>query len=513
MVGENSGIGTVENCYNTGTVSSDNSAATIGGVVGYFIYDNDSKQGTVENCYNAGEVKGSARNAGGVVGFEHIIKEEVTVTNCYNTGNVSSKNGGSHWVGGVVGYFKNDISEEETINSITNCYYLTDTAEEGVGESVLAHVNQPKSLTAEEFAKEDRFPSDWFNSTWEMSELLGRPILRSNREGGSGTPASPYEIPDLATLEYYRKKINADTEGTTYRGASYVLTADIDMSGKYGEGEDKDSWEPIGTYDTPFTGTFDGGGHSITGLYIYEPAPGYQGLFGYMCGTNSAVRNLTVSGTVSGSLLSSVGGVVGYNNGGTIENCTFEGSVSNSDRGNAVGGVVGENSGTVKNCTFKDGNVSVSGSPLSYVGGVVGENSGTVKNCSNTGMVSVSGIGMGGSAGGVVGQNANGIVESCYNTGTVTGTGTSAGGVVGENSGTVENCYNTGKVNGGDYAGGVVGKNNSSTVENCSNTGTVSGSNNAGGVVGENRERHRRKLLQYRQGQRRGLCRWCGRRE
>ena len=204
-----------------------------------------------------------------------------------------------------------------------------------------------------------------------------------------------------------------------------------------------------------------------------------------MSGTNSAVRNLTVSGTVSGGYLSSVGGVVGYNNGGTIENCTFEGSVSNSDRGNAVGGVIGENSGTVKNCTFKDGNVSVSDSLLGYAGGVVGENSGTVKNCSNTGTVSVSGIGMGGSAGGVVGQNG-GTVENCSNAGEVSGDNNPAGGVVGENRGTVENCSNTGKVSGTDTsAGGVVGENNG-IVENCSNTGEVSGEGSVGGVVGEN---------------------------
>lgn len=503
VVGENSGIGTVENCYNTGTVSSDNSAATIGGVVGYFIYDNDSKQGTVENCYNAGEVKGSARNAGGVVGFEHIIKEEVTVTNCYNTGAVS----GGSYVGGVVGYFKNDISEEETINSITNCYYLTDTAEEGVGESVLAHVNQPKSLTAEEFAKEDRFPSDWFTSTWEMSELLGRPILQSNREGGSGTPASPYEIPDLATLEYYRAKINDDNDN--YGNKSYVLTADIDMSGKYGE--NKNSWTPIGTSLASFTGTFDGQGYSIMGLYVYVSEilyNHYQGLFGYV--GEGTVKNLTISGTVSGAPNSSVGGVVGQNDGGTIENCKFEGSIRGTTNCFA-GGVVGQNyGGTVKNCSNAG---TVSGTDTS-AGGVVGENSGTVTNChNNAGTVS----GDDNPAGGVVGANS-GTVENCSNTGKVSGTGgmqAPAGGVVGENdSGTVKNCSNTGEVNGtGVPAGGVVGWNIVGTVTNCSNTGTVSGSNNAGGVVGENRERHRRKLLQYRQGQRRGLCRWCGRRE
>ncbi len=535
VVGINLG-GTVENCYNTGTVSSENSNADIGGVVGYLAEDKYIK-GIVKNCYNAGTVNGSARNVGGVVGY---INGGGTATNCYNTGNVSSESTENHWVGGVVGLNKaNNLYE----NYVISCYYLKGTADIGIGQQGEGY-DATKSLTAEDFAKEDSFPSDWdFASTWEMSELLGRPILQSNREGGSGTPDSPYEIPDLATLERARNLINEDTEGTTYRSASYVLTDDIDMSEEYGEGEGKDSWTPIGSFSNAFTGTFDGQGHSIRGLYIVNTSSPfsthYPGLFGYV--GEGTVKNLTISGNVSGAPMDSVGGVVGYNNGGTIENCKFEGSIRGGDYGGTVGGVVGENTnGTVKNCS-NTGTVSGTGASAGGVvgensgtvtnchnnagtvsgddnpaGGVVGENSGTVENCSNTGKVSGTG-GIQAPAGGVVGENDSGTVKNCSNTGTVSGTGEggSAGGVVGWNiAGTVTNCSNTGEINGtGVPAGGVVGKNNSSTVENCSNTGTVSGSNNAGGVVGENRERHRRKLLQYRQGQRRGLCRWCGRRE
>ena len=82
----------------------------------------------------------------------------------------------------------------------------------------------PQPLTEEDFANKNSFPSDWFNSTWEMSALLGRPILRSNREGGSGTLESPYEIPDLATLEYYRDKMNDTTGG--YHFSKRQLRAD-----------------------------------------------------------------------------------------------------------------------------------------------------------------------------------------------------------------------------------------------------------------------------------------------
>ena len=230
VVGWNNG-GTIENCHNTVAVSGSGSA---GGVVGV------SRGGTVTNCYNTGEVS-DGFSAGGVVGY---INAGGTVKNCYNTGAVN----GSSYVGGVVGY---------NGGTVTNCCYLTDTADEGIGGSGNDGEDPTQPLSAEDFANQASF-EDWnFDSTWEMSALLGRPILQSNREGGSGTPASPYEIPDLATLERARNLMNADTENT-YRSASYVLTKDIDMSKEYGEGEDKGSWEPIGASFRSFTGTFDG---------------------------------------------------------------------------------------------------------------------------------------------------------------------------------------------------------------------------------------------------------------
>ena len=156
------------------------------------------------------------------------------------------------------------------------------------------------------------------------------------------------------------------------------------------------SWTPIGSISRPYSGTFNGAGHTISGLYINDST--YQGLFGYV-DTGGTVQDLSVSGSVSGSY--NVGGVVGYNR-GSVEDCDFTGSVSGN---NYVGGVVGWNaSGTVKNC-YNTGAVNSSGI---YVGGVAGYNSGTVENCYNTGTVS-DGI----TSGGVVGQNS-GSVTRCY---------------------------------------------------------------------------------------------------
>ena len=285
--------------------------------------------------------------------------------------------------------------------------------------------------------------------------------------GGTGTEGDPYRISSAEELWDFAKLVNGG-KTTAYA----ILTANIDLSEICGEESDL-SWTPIGNSSSnSYEGTFNGNGHTISGLYIDNNAD-YQGLFGRVSGT---VQNLSVSGTVSGRMY--VGGIAGQNLGSVI-NCYNIGEVS----GTGVGGVVGYNSGNVQNC-YNIGEVS----GIS-VGGVVGDNSGTVKNCYNTG--EVGGVSGGESVGGVVGLNrgSSSTVENCYNTGAVSGSGNKyVGGVVGNNdgSGTVKNCYNTGKINGsGWYVGGVVGL-NSSSVENCYNTGSVSGTSYVGGVVGWN---------------------------
>ena len=203
-------------------------------------------------------------------------------------------------------------------------------------------------------------------------------------------------------------------------------------------------------------------------------------------GSNGSVEKCHNTGSVNGSGYY-VGGVVGHNDGGRVENCYNTGKVTGSAATSSnVGGVVGWNSGIVENCYNTD---SVSGGYS--VGGVVGyNNGGTVKNCYNTGTGTVTGTVD--FVGGVVGKNFGGTVENCYNTGSVKGpdsvSGSYVGGVVGDNSGTVENCYNTGSVTAtgsGGRIGGVVGF-NSGPVKNCYNTGTVSDGTISGGVVGEN---------------------------
>ena len=184
--------------------------------------------------------------------------------------------------------------------------------------------------------------------------------------GGNGTEASPYEISDLATLEAFREYVNAGSGAGEY----FKLTADIDMSEKYGAdiGGSEISWTPIGNGIVPFTGNFDGGGHKISGLYINSTSD-YQGLFGYV-GEGGTVQNLGVDGWVIGDYY--VGGVVGMNY-GTVTSCFNTGDVGGDYY---VGGVAGMSNGTVTSC-FNTGDVNGS----DYVGGVAGRSYSTVTNC------------------------------------------------------------------------------------------------------------------------------------
>ena len=443
VVGYNGG--TVENCYNTGSVSGN----SVGGVVGY-------NSGTVENCYNTGSVSGSP--VGGVVGYN----DEGRVENCYNIGKVSGTGvAGGTDVGGVVG--NND-------GSVTGCYFLQQGELQGIGDEANATgatvVNDLNALCK---ALES-------NITWTIHPVLGRPVLNENKEGGDGSPDSPYEISTATELKNFRDIVNGANDQTVDSDADAKLMNDIDLSSVCSE--EKGTWTPIGIISQQYSGTFDGNGKTISGLYIDSSSDNYQGLFGYVY--RGTVQNLSVSGSVKGN--DYVGGVVGYNNGGTVTGCIFSGSgsVSGVTGSDYVGGIVGYNGtgATVSNC-YNTGTVTGN----DYVGGVVGQNFGGVENCYNTGTGTVTGNDF---VGGVVGQNFGGTVENCYNTRTVSGSDY-VGGVVGDNISSVTNCYNTGTVtSSGNSVGGVVGYNYGGRVENCYNTGSVSDGTTSGGVVGQN---------------------------
>ena len=262
----------------------------------------------------------------------------------------------------------------------------------------------------------------------------------NSRITGNGTETDPYQIGTAEGLKWFRDKVNdAKTKEETKICA--VLTADIDLN--------NEPWTPIGigedtrTEDLPYSGTFDGNGHTISGLNVnYGDKNG--GLFCYV--KSATIKNLTVAGSVTYSSGDGIayGGIVGCADSSTIENCTNRCTVTgNWDAGGIVGRSV--DSDIIGCANF--GNIS---SPFRS-GGICGIVTGqvdaygidaTIRDCYNVGMVS------GKYAGGITGQSDSGnidiLIANCYNVGSLHGND-ATGEIIGDLSGpictTIDNCY------------------------------------------------------------------------
>ena len=231
-----------------------------------------------------------------------------------------------------------------------------------------------------------------------------------------------------------------------------TLDTDLDLTGK--------EWTPIGNYEKQYTGTFNGGGHTITGLTV-TGSDQYVGLFGHI-GSGGTVKDVTLEEVKieSNNDMSAVGGVAGRSY-GTLENCSVSGSVSGSG---IAGGVVGYQSGGFLTGCSSSATVNAGG----VAGGVAGltDSGATLTACYATGDVTLESINSGGNfVGGVVGSNTSCTLKACYAWGSVTGSG----------SGTI-------------YVGGVTGTNDEGTLTACYHAnGTVSGpAGTTGGVAGRN---------------------------
>jgi hypothetical protein len=300
--------------------------------------------------------------------------------------------------------------------------------------------------------------------------------------GGTGEPNDPYQIATAADLTAVGNEPNDYDK-------HFILTADIDLDPNLPGRKvfDRAVIAPAvtgawGLLDgTPFTGVFDGKGHTISHLTISGRE--HVGLFGLLGLTSQwpskgEIKNLGVVDVRISSSGGCVGGLVGENY-GSLTACCSTGTVRGD--GYYVGGLVGSNGnyhrrgGDLRDC-HSTGTVRGEAG----VGGLVGASWGTVTRCYGTGVVSGTS-----DVGGLVGANG-GSVTQCYSTGAVSGSGWSVGGLVGGNDfGTVTQCYSTGAVSGGSYVGGLVGS-NGGPVTQCYSTGVVTGSSNVGGLVGYN---------------------------
>lgn len=296
-----------------------------------------------------------------------------------------------------------------------------------------------------------------FVTTMIMPTMMLAQSITPTKPKGDGK-AEPYQISNAAELYWFAGLVNGTLPegGEQKLDANAILTANIivnagvlDANKNLVSKSDLTEWEPIGARWSPYTGTFDGQGYTISGLYFNNPHSSYVGLFGCI-GANGKISNVGVLDSYF--QFSTLGGGVCGVNYGTVRDCRNTGSV----RGfGSIGGVCGfnEKGGIIEN-SFNEGTVSVSGTGdnVQNVGGVSGNNNGTIKSCYNT--ASVSGQV---SVGGVCGFNSVGTITNCFNEGTVSGQNI-VGGVCGNGCGvTTTNCFNKGTVRGQIHVGGVCG--------------------------------------------------------
>ncbi|MFC1644147.1 GLUG motif-containing protein, partial [Candidatus Omnitrophota bacterium] len=432
LVGNNDVGSTISYSYTAGTVSG---PSAVGGLVGY------NKQSTISDSYSTSDVTGSGSiYVGGLTGRNYTSSSPSTISNSYATGSVTAP--AAQKVGGLVGenssnctisnsYSTSDVTGASAVGgligndagTVTNCRWYNTTNTDGIGSSADGYALRASGI------------SDFQDKTYTV--YTGSPNWDFSNDGAgtygdwimAGYPLLTMEYSTTITNVYQLQMVALDLT------ASYTLANDINAS-------ETSTWnggagfEPLGQENAPvFTGTFNGQGHKITGLYENRstaPLGGMDvGLFGR---------------TAFGSIITNVG----------LEDVEITGA------GNYVGALVGSNFGAVSNC-YSTGSVTSNRSPSNCVGGLIGYighdyPNGNVYISNSYSTASVSGN----YAGGLVGINASiepNNIRNSYATGSVTGTGSgNVGGFVGWNSpGNITNCYSTGLVSGSGTLGGFLG--------------------------------------------------------
>ena len=423
---------TLEKSYNTGDVSG--TGDSVGGVCGYNIPGYSIGEGTLQKCYNTGKVTGTMNRVGGVCGEN----ASGTVKGCYTTGKVT----GNYPVGSVCGWNGGGTVEK--------CYYLAGTSAKAVGDGSGNRNETCESKTKLQFQNGDvafQLQSDLNITTQVWGQHIGTdktPVLSGDStyavhktaadspcKGYSNQPndsrdhnynngvctycgelqqadrveeGNYYKISNQGQLRWFADQVNNQNKPNI----NARLMNDITMDGT--------EWTPIGTKTNPFTGEFDGDGHTISKLTCTDAGAEYVGLVGYASG--ATIQNVTVQDS-SFNGWKYIGAVCGSIKDGTITGCTNSGSAVSG--GYCLGGIAG------------------------YAGNTNKEENRTVQRCFNSGAVTV----VYGKASGIVGQAEDATVQDCGNIGAVTPADgydpVYYGGIVGEDlsGSTIQNCYNT----------------------------------------------------------------------
>ena len=471
----------VTNCYTTGTIRVDGVYSFVGGLTGYNTGVHPNFASTISECYSEVSitVNGDISYAGGLIGGNGNAQ----IANCYATGSVTV-NGYSPAFGGFVGVNTGQyasitdcystgavsgIGEYESIggfagknadtdNSMVGCHYDKNTSGVSVGVGDSYGIDTYTGGVSAQTTAQMKTPNTYIN--WDFQNVWyidgDYPQLCEHIFGGSPAVGS-FMIRTPKQLDNVRVHLDG----------RFMLKHDIDLTALLELNGGTAGWTPIGTFNTPFTGTFSGEGHSIDGLWINSNKENdLIGLFGCVRGAGDDASqtiieylriNIGEKGIKATGVYAFAGGLAGLiDNVTMVYHCSATGNVSATGAASLAGGFVGSSVNT------KIGYASATGDVYgtTNAGGLAGANTGVnaeINFCYATGKVTG---GSSGAAGGLVGSNINGTIGDCYAVGDVTGNG-DVGGLVGGNyaSSTIDSCYAVGAVYGTGYHGGLVGLN------------------------------------------------------
>ncbi len=423
----------INKCYSVGTVTG---GTSVGGIVGDVTVTTSNIVDMIQNCFSLSSVKATSNLAGGIAGKS----TSCSLYFCYFAGKVE----GPANVGGLCGYIPSGVFSSSYFDGLR------------VERDMLTDKSQSKLTTA--LRSQNTYTLWDFTSIWAIDESTSYPYLKDLKKplgvskvfpevdvaGGNGSSASPYIIDSVEQLKNINIELNS----------CYILNNDLDLN--------YIPWTPIGTSTQPFSGTFDGNGHTISNLKI-NTTQNYVGLFGYVSG--GRLKNINIDNVDIVSTGSYVGALAGYvidkatNINCVIENCSVTGT--GSVKGNAnIGGLVG------------------------YAGALANPITGSYTECAVVGTATTNTY-----VGGIAGYAYNAGINKCYSIGTVTG-GTSVGGIVGDvtvttNNFSIQNCFSLSSVKAtSNLAGGIAGKSTSCSLYYCYFAGRVEGSANVGGLCG-----------------------------
>ncbi len=428
LIGNNGANTTVSNCFTTGTVSG---TSTVGGLIGYS-YTN----ALIENCYSTCTVNSDGGYDGGLVGHNNagtimnsyargsvngtsyvgglVGANNGTVLNSYSTGLVF---GTSDGVGGLVGYtYPNGPA-------VTNSFWDKQTSGQQTSSGGIAKVSIEMKVAplytnaGWDFMDET---SNGSNNYWGINnaENDGYPFLSwqgyTNKPTpeGAGTLDNPYQISTVIDLYWLTQSPSAWGSGVCF-----IQTADIDASNS-NTWDNNDGFTRIGNNTTNFSGTYDGKGHTISGIYVYRPDAYYYGLFG-ITGASSKIMNLgVINVNITGT--NSIGALVGGNK-GAVYNSYSTGAIHGD---NFSGGLIGVSAGGIISNSYSTCSVSANLVPCG-IAGLIGycQNGANVSNSFAAGLLTGTGL-----LNGLNSGDNNFTITNCFWDTETTGTSTSAGG-------------------------------------------------------------------------------------